>query len=56
MTARPAGGGRGRNMFLTDEEKQNAPKITKELLLRVFSYLKPYRKQMALVLVCIAVA
>ena len=56
MTARPAGGGRGRNMFLTDEEKQNAPKITKELLLRVFSYLKPYRKQMALVLLCIAIA
>ena len=43
-------------MFLTDEEKQNAPKITKELLLRVFSYLKPYRKQMALVLLCIAIA
>ena len=49
-------GGRGRGMFLTEEEKQNTPKITKELLLRVFSYLKPYRKQMALVLVCIAVA
>ena len=49
-------GGRGRGMFLTEEEKQNTPKITKDLLLRVFSYLKPYRKQMALVLVCIAVA
>ena len=49
-------GGRGRGMFLTEEEKQNTPKITRELLLRVFSYLKPYRKQMALVLVCIAVA
>ena len=49
-------GGRGRGKFLTEEEKQNTPKITRELLLRVFSYLKPYRKQMVLVLVCIAVA
>ena len=49
-------GGRGRGKYLTEEEKQNTPKISKELLLRVFSYLKPYRKQMALVLVCIAVA
>ena len=56
MTARPGGGGRGRNMFLTDEEKQNAPKITKELLQRVFSYLKPYWKQLALVLGCIVVS
>ena len=50
------GGPRGRNMFLTDEEKQNTPKVTKELLLRVFSYLKPYWRQLALVLVCIAVS
>ena len=50
------GGGRGRGKYLTEEEKQNTPKISKELLLRVFSYLKPYRKQMALVLACIAVA
>ena len=56
MTARTGGGGRGRNMFLTDEEKQNAPKITKELLLRVFSYLKPYWRQLALVFACIIVA
>ena len=49
-------GGRGRGKYLTEEEKQNTPKISKELLLRVFSYLKPYRKQMALVLACIAVA
>ena len=28
--------------FLTDEEKQNMPKVTKELLLRILSYLKPY--------------
>ena len=49
-------GGRGRGKYLTEVEKQNTPKISKELLLRVFSYLKPYRKQMALVLACIAVA
>ena len=49
-------GGRGRGKYLTEEEKQNTPKISKELLLRVFAYLKPYRKQMALVLACIAVA
>ena len=42
-------GHRGRNMFLTDEEKQNTPKVTKELLLRVFSYLKPYWRQLVLV-------
>ena len=53
----PGGGGmRGRNMFLTDEEKQNSPKVTKELLLRVFSYLKPYWRQLALVFACIIVA
>ena len=50
------GGPRGRANFLTDEEKQNSPKITKELIRRVFSYLRPYWKQLALVLVCIAVS
>ena len=50
-----AGPGR-RASFLTDEEKQNQPKITKELLLRVFSYLKPYWRQLTLVLVCIVVS
>ncbi len=49
-------GGRGRAMFLTEEEKKNSPKVTKELLLRVFSYLKPYWKQLALVFACIIVA
>ena len=46
----------GRASYLTDEEKQNSPKVTKALLVRVFSYLKPYWKQLALVLACIAVA
>lgn len=50
------GGPRSRGMYLTEEEKQNAPKVTKELLFRVFSYLKPYWKQMALVFGCIVVA
>ena len=49
-------GPRGRASYLTDEEKKNSPKITKELITRVFSYLKPYWRQLALVLVCIAVA
>ncbi len=40
--------------FLTEEEKANQPKVTKELLVRVFSYLKPYRKQLLLAVVCIA--
>ena len=52
--------GRGRGgiggRFLTEEEKQQQPKVTKELLARVFSYLKPYWKHMLLVMVCIAAA
>ncbi len=50
------GGPRGRSMFLTEEEKQNSPKVTRALLLRIFSYLKPYWKQLILVLVCIGIA
>ena len=34
--------GRGPRGFLTEEEQQNKPKITKELLFRIFGYLKPY--------------
>ncbi len=49
----PMGGPRGGRNFLTEEEKANRPKVTPELLLRIFSYLKPYWKQLALVLVCI---
>ncbi len=56
MQGRGPGGLRGRSMFMTEEEKQNSPKVTKELLTRVFSYLKPYWKQLALVFVCIIVA
>ena len=47
------GGPMGRG-FMTEEEKKNRPKVTKELLFRVFSYLRPYWKQLLLILVCIA--
>ncbi|MBO4604336.1 MAG: ABC transporter ATP-binding protein [Clostridiales bacterium] len=56
-------GGTGRGMggpmggkFLTEEEKANQPKVTPALLKRVFSYLKPYSKQLILVLICIIVS
>ena len=34
---------------LTEEEKRNKPKVTKALLLRILSYLKPYLPQFLLV-------
>ena len=53
----PPGGGPGHGHlgrgYLTEEEKAHKPKVTKELLIRIFSYLKPYWKQLLLVLVCI---
>ncbi len=49
-------GGRPGPGYLTEEEKKNKPKVTKELLRRIYSYLRPYRKQMALVLVSILVS
>ena len=55
----PGGRGMGGPMggqFLTEEEKKNQPKVTPELLKRVFSYLKPYTKQLILVLLCIFVS
>ncbi len=42
--------------FMTEEEKAAAPKVTGELLKRVFSYLTPYWKQLLLVLIAIAVS
>ena len=56
MSMRPAGMGRGMRNFLTEEEKENAPKVTKELLARVFSWLKPYWKQFVLTLICILIS
>ena len=47
------GAPRGARGFLTDEEKQHMPKITKELLLRIAAYLTPYWLLFVLVLVSI---
>ena len=47
------GFGHGSRNFMSDEEKQSLPKVTPELLKRVFSYLLPYWKQLALTLLCI---
>ena len=52
----PGGGMRGGRGFLTEEEKANRPKVTWPLIKRILSYLKPYWKQMAVVLLCIAVS
>jgi ABC-type multidrug transport system, ATPase and permease components len=46
-------GGLGPRGFLTDEEKQNKPVVTKGLLLRILSYLKPYWPQFLLVFLAI---
>ena len=53
--ARGMGGPMG-GKFLTEEEKANQPKVTPALLKRVFSYLKPYTKQLILVLICIVIS
>ncbi|MCR5299813.1 MAG: ABC transporter ATP-binding protein/permease [Erysipelotrichaceae bacterium] len=53
MRGGPGGFGRG---YMSEEEKASAPKVTKELVLRVLSYLKPYWKQMVLVLIAIIVS
>ena len=39
--------------FLTEEEKKEMPKVTKELILRILSYLKPYWFQFVLVFAAI---
>ncbi len=44
-----AGRGLGPRGFLTEEEKQNAPKISKELIFRILKYLKPYWLQLIIV-------
>ena len=45
--------GFGPRGFLTDEEKQNMPTVTKELILRILGYLKPYWLQFILVFIAI---
>ena len=53
-----AGGmyGLGPRGHLTEEEKANKPKVTKELILRILSYMKPYWFQFILVFVTILVS
>ena len=50
---RGMGGMRG---FLSEEEKQNRPKVTKQLLHRILSYLKPYRVQFLFVFLAILIS
>ena len=47
-------GGHFSRGFMTEEEKANQPKVTRALLARVFSYLRPYSRRLALVILCIA--
>ena len=49
----PGGRGLGPRGFLTEEEKAKKPKVTKALLLRILSYLKPYWFQFLLVFAAI---
>lgn len=46
----PGGNGRGSRGFLSEEEKANQPKVTTALLQRIGAYLKPYWREMLLVL------
>ncbi len=46
-------GPRGARGFLTDEEKENMPKVTWDLLKRILSYLKPYWLQFLFVFAAI---
>ena len=55
MAPRGHGGPMG-GRYLTEEEKASQPKVTKELILRVLSYLRPYWKQMGLVILLIFVS
>ncbi len=61
MMPPPAGmrgpmGPRGPRSFLTEDEKQNKPKVTKALLLRILSYLKPYKWHFTLVFIALAIS
>ncbi len=53
MATRP---GKMGGSFLTEEEKQNRPKVTKKLLKRISGYLYPYWKQVILIFLCILVS
>ncbi|MBQ9321828.1 MAG: ABC transporter ATP-binding protein, partial [Eubacterium sp.] len=52
----PGPGGRMGGHFLTEEEMKEKPKVTPDLLKRIFGYLKPYWKQLLLVLCAILVS
>jgi len=53
----PGGGGGGRGFrFVSEEEKRNQPKVTKELLTRILSYLMPYGSKLLLALLTIVAA
>ncbi len=56
MPMPPGGRPPGPREFLTEEEKLNKPTVTKELLLRIFSYLKPYWFQLLLVIIVIFIS
>lgn len=45
-----------RGAFLTEEEKANQPKITMELVQRITHYLKPYTKQLVLIVLIIIIS
>ena len=46
----------GPRSFLTENEKQNLPKMDKKLLLRILSYLKPYKWQFLLVFTALIIS
>ena len=48
--------GPGPRGFLTDDEKQNKPKLTKELLARILGYLKPYKWYFLLVFAALIIS
>ena len=54
--AGPGPGRMGPTRFLTEEEKQNMPKVTKELLARIMAYLRPYRLQFVFVFIAILIS
>lgn len=54
--ALPYGGRRAVGRMLSEEEKQNRPKITKKLIKRIFSYLKPYKLHLLFVFLTIIVS
>ncbi|MCE5189333.1 MAG: ABC transporter ATP-binding protein/permease [Eubacteriales bacterium] len=50
------GMGGGPRSYLTEEEKQNRPKLSRQLLVRILAYLKPYRLQFVFVLIAILIS